>query len=75
MAMASEKRIAGVREPIETPCVRVCEIDAASGLCKGCQRSLWEIAHWGAMPVADRRRIMDELPHRASAGCRKDDAV
>ena len=37
------------RTLIETPCVDVCEVDEATGLCIGCRRSLAEIAAWGAM--------------------------
>jgi predicted Fe-S protein YdhL (DUF1289 family) len=52
---------------IETPCIKVCEIDPASGLCMGCARTLAEIARWGTMSDAERRRIMEELPLRRIA--------
>jgi len=29
--------------PVESPCVQLCRIDPASGLCEGCARSLDEI--------------------------------
>lgn len=47
-----------------TPCVRICVVDPATGLCEGCGRTLAEIAAWGAMPEAERRRIMIELDAR-----------
>jgi predicted Fe-S protein YdhL (DUF1289 family) len=47
-----------------TPCIKVCAIDAATGLCAGCGRSLSEIAGWSAMSDPERRRIMRELPER-----------
>jgi uncharacterized protein len=53
--------------PIETPCISVCEIDRPTGLCRGCGRSVPEIAGWSRMTSADRRRIMDELPARKAA--------
>lgn len=49
---------------IETPCIKVCVLDPASGLCQGCGRSLDEIARWGSMSMEERRRIMAELKGR-----------
>ncbi|MGC2410692.1 MAG: DUF1289 domain-containing protein [Methyloceanibacter sp.] len=49
---------------METPCIDVCEIDAISGLCVGCGRSLDEIASWAAMSEEERRAIMAILPAR-----------
>jgi predicted Fe-S protein YdhL (DUF1289 family) len=49
---------------MESPCVDVCEIDRATGLCLGCRRTIEEIAGWSAMTSAERRRIMAELPAR-----------
>jgi predicted Fe-S protein YdhL (DUF1289 family) len=49
---------------METPCVDVCEIDLASGLCIGCGRSVEEIAHWTEMSPTERRAIMAILPAR-----------
>lgn len=51
-------------EAIETPCIKVCIMDAASGLCAGCGRTLDEIARWGAMSEAERRAILAQLPQR-----------
>lgn len=50
--------------PMLTPCIKVCVIDAATGLCAGCGRSLAEIAGWTAMTVGERQRIMRDLPVR-----------
>jgi predicted Fe-S protein YdhL (DUF1289 family) len=47
-----------------SPCVRVCAIETATGLCAGCGRSLEEIARWSRMTDAERRRIMNELAGR-----------
>jgi predicted Fe-S protein YdhL (DUF1289 family) len=49
---------------METPCVNVCVIEAASGLCAGCGRSLDEISRWATMTDTERRRIMQSLPGR-----------
>jgi uncharacterized protein len=52
---------------IETPCIKVCVVDPISGLCRGCGRSLGEIASWTSLSVEDRRRVMAELPNRMAA--------
>lgn len=49
---------------IESPCVKTCTLDARSGLCLGCGRTIEEIARWSAMSAAERARVMDELPAR-----------
>lgn len=52
------------RDPMESPCIKVCVIDPATKLCTGCKRSLAEIAQWSALTDAERQRIMTELPAR-----------
>jgi predicted Fe-S protein YdhL (DUF1289 family) len=52
---------------ISSPCTKVCTIDSRSGLCRGCGRTLDEIAQWGSLSETERRRIMAELPHRQIA--------
>jgi predicted Fe-S protein YdhL (DUF1289 family) len=49
-----------------TPCIKVCVIDPATALCRGCLRSLDEIAAWSGMSEAERRRVMARLPDRRS---------
>jgi len=54
---------------IETPCIKVCVMDSAAGLCRGCGRTLDEIARWGSMSDRERRAIMQALTNRL-AGAR-----
>jgi hypothetical protein len=49
---------------LETPCIDICTIDEANGLCKGCYRTIDEIAGWASMTVEQRRAIMAVLPKR-----------
>ena len=49
---------------VETPCVKICTLDARGGLCLGCGRSIDEIAQWTRMSGEQRRRVMAELPAR-----------
>ena len=49
---------------IATPCVMVCTVDGASGLCLGCFRTLKEIAGWRGLTDAERAAVMADLPGR-----------
>ena len=53
-----------VSEPTTSPCIHVCAVSGATGLCIGCGRTLKEIASWGALSEEQRRAIMSELPAR-----------
>jgi predicted Fe-S protein YdhL (DUF1289 family) len=52
---------------IETPCLKICVLEPGSRLCRGCGRTINEIAGWGAMSESDRRRVMALLPDRIAA--------
>jgi predicted Fe-S protein YdhL (DUF1289 family) len=52
---------------IESPCVKICTLDTEAGFCRGCGRTLDEIAGWVRMSAAERQRIMAELPARLAA--------
>jgi uncharacterized protein len=49
---------------VASPCIDVCRMDAASGYCEGCQRSLEEIASWSAYGPAEKRAVLAQLPAR-----------
>lgn len=49
-----------------SPCTAVCVLDSGTGLCRGCFRSLAEIAAWGTLDRAEKQRILGELPARRS---------
>lgn len=55
-----------IETPIDTPCVKICTLDARSGVCLGCSRTLDEIARWGRMNTSERARVMAELPARVA---------
>ena len=52
---------------IESPCIKICTLDARSGLCLGCGRTIDEITRWVAMSGVERARIMAELPARRAS--------
>jgi uncharacterized protein len=53
---------------IETPCIKICTLDARQGLCLGCGRTIDEITRWATMNTSERARVMSELPARLAAG-------
>ena len=50
--------------PLTSPCTGVCRIDAGSGWCVGCLRTLDEIASWTSMGDDARQAVWNELPER-----------
>jgi predicted Fe-S protein YdhL (DUF1289 family) len=56
--------------PVRSPCVSVCRIDAATGWCEGCQRTLDEIAQWGTMPDEARLAVWARIVRRREAAAR-----
>ena len=47
-----------------SPCVSVCAIDAPTGLCAGCYRTIVEIASWIDLDAEQRMRLLAALPER-----------
>ncbi len=54
-------------EEVASPCVDVCRMNAASGHCEGCYRSLEEIASWSIYEPAEKRAVLALLPARRPA--------
>jgi predicted Fe-S protein YdhL (DUF1289 family) len=52
---------------IPSPCVGICRLDPASGLCAGCMRTPAEIAAWPGASNAERVQIVLELRMRRRA--------
>jgi uncharacterized protein len=49
---------------MNSPCIKVCQMDPARGVCIGCCRSLDEIARWSGMSDKEQLRVLDQLPER-----------
>ncbi|WP_354004901.1 DUF1289 domain-containing protein [Ramlibacter albus] len=56
-------------EPVPSPCMSVCRMDAVSGFCEGCFRTLDEIAAWSRLDDADKRATWQLIAQRI-AGAR-----
>jgi len=52
-----------------SPCVGICLMDPAKGLCRGCLRTVAEIAAWYEADAAGKRDILARIAaRRESAG-------
>ncbi len=51
-------------EAVVSPCNKVCRIDASTGWCEGCLRTLTEIGAWSQIDDADKREVMRQLDQR-----------
>ncbi|HZR70215.1 MAG TPA: DUF1289 domain-containing protein [Burkholderiales bacterium] len=49
-----------------SPCINVCRMNADTGLCEGCLRTLEEIAAWSAMTPEEKRAVLEQLPRRGA---------
>lgn len=52
---------------VPSPCISVCRMDAASGWCEGCLRTLDEIAAWSVLDDDQKRAVWRLLPQRREA--------
>lgn len=49
---------------VPSPCVNVCRMDAASGLCSGCWRTIDEIAAWSTLDDDGKRQVWQAIELR-----------
>ena len=56
---------------VPSPCTSVCAIDPASGWCAGCLRTLDEIAAWGSLDDAAKRKVWQRLAARRAELARR----
>lgn len=52
---------------VPSPCVSICELDERRHRCKGCFRTLQEIAAWSALSDADKLQVWQQIEARQSA--------
>ncbi len=69
--MISQPKRDGLRAPpaqdVPSPCTNVCRMNAQTGYCEGCFRTLDEIANWsGATPEA-KLAVLAKLDARKAA--------
>lgn len=54
--------------PVPSPCIGICRMDAKTGLCEGCQRTIDEIARWSGGSEAWKRSVWEEIARRSGLG-------
>jgi predicted Fe-S protein YdhL (DUF1289 family) len=63
--MASNARIARTfSRNVPSPCISICRMDAATGLCEGCFRTIDEIRVWGMLQDDRKREVWRLIEER-----------
>ena len=52
---------------IDSPCTRICAVDAERGLCRGCHRTLAEISCWVNYSRAEKLTVLEKVAQRKAA--------
>lgn len=50
--------------PVPSPCISVCRMSPATGLCEGCRRTIDEIAAWSRMEDPEKRAVWALIDER-----------
>ena len=53
---------------VRSPCIGLCLMNAQTGWCEGCLRTIEEIVAWGSATDANKRAVWVELKRRAADG-------
>jgi predicted Fe-S protein YdhL (DUF1289 family) len=53
-------------EDVPSPCVSICRVDADSGWCDGCLRTLGEISAWSRLDSDTKRGVWKIIEQRAA---------
>lgn len=51
-------------DAVRSPCIKVCEMDYLTGLCRGCFRTLEQIGKWSSMSDIDKLEVLKEVEYR-----------
>jgi predicted Fe-S protein YdhL (DUF1289 family) len=53
-----------LQNPVPSPCINVCQMEPATGLCRGCLRTIEEIVAWGKSDDDYKRAVWTEIRRR-----------
>ncbi|MDB5848165.1 MAG: YbaK/prolyl-tRNA synthetase associated region [Rhodoferax sp.] len=56
--------VAAAGDRVPSPCISVCRVNADSGLCEGCFRTLGEISSWGRSSPDAQRALWQTIRQR-----------
>ena len=54
-------------DEVGSPCIDVCVMDEQRGLCRGCQRTLDEIAGWSTYSRGQKLAVLAEIARRKAS--------
>ena len=49
---------------VPSPCINVCQMDPATGYCRGCLRTIEEIADWLELANEEKLQVLQRLEER-----------
>ncbi|NMM26726.1 MAG: DUF1289 domain-containing protein [Glaciimonas sp.] len=52
--------------PLPSPCINLCKMDDASGLCQGCRRTIPEIIAWSQASENDKCAMWQAIQRRTA---------
>lgn len=52
---------------VPSPCINICRMDAKTGLCEGCMRTIDEIVAWSTATEEMKRAVWGEIRRRQDA--------
>lgn len=50
--------------PVPSPCINICRMSPATGLCEGCLRTIEEIAAWSTLDDQAKEQVWDAIEQR-----------
>jgi len=50
--------------PVPSPCINICRMSPATGLCEGCLRTIEEIAAWSTLDDTAKEQVWDAIEQR-----------
>jgi len=53
---------------VASPCVNVCQMNPFNGLCRGCLRTLDEIAGWLDFSASEKLAVLQRIEERRRTG-------
>jgi len=73
MSGGDRASVTAAADEVASPCISVCVMDAASGLCIGCLRTLDEIAEWSVLDADAKRGVLAAIRERRARSASAND--
>ncbi len=64
VTLKAARRRSGLAPGVPSPCISICKMDADTGWCLGCFRTLEEIAQWSRAADADKLQVWARIESR-----------